>query len=131
MSNIVHNIKSKLTHSPKHPENDNSHHSSVDHTREDNVKGKDRDNEPTYSILPHPAKTNDPADLQHSDGLRHGGTMEAFHARDPYVPSEEIKKNMPLPSSHEELQARQAALTQDIGPEMPGQGTHQQQGHLM
>ena len=43
-------------------------------------------------------KTNDPADLQPSGGLRSGGPMEAFHARDPHVPNDEIKRNMPLPA---------------------------------
>ncbi|KAF8994040.1 hypothetical protein BDQ17DRAFT_1311813 [Cyathus striatus] len=70
-------------------------------------------NEPTYSIQPHPAKTNDPADLQPSGGLRNQGGMEAFHARDPYVPSKEIRDNLPEPLSREELQARTAALNND------------------
>lgn len=58
--------------------------------------------------------------------------MEAFHARDPYVPSEQIKNNMPAPlvrlmdgltmfemyltvfkQSHEELQSQKASLNQD------------------
>ncbi|KAF9475751.1 hypothetical protein BDN70DRAFT_787947, partial [Pholiota conissans] len=61
------------------------------------TQGSSQSQDPTYSILPHPAKTNDPADLQPSGGLRNAGGMEAFHARDPYVPSEEIKKSMPAP----------------------------------
>jgi uncharacterized membrane protein YgaE (UPF0421/DUF939 family) len=36
--------------------------------------------------------------------------MEIFHARDPFVPTEEMKKNIPLPASEEELQTRQAEL---------------------
>ncbi|PPQ76258.1 hypothetical protein CVT26_009847 [Gymnopilus dilepis] len=133
MSNIVNNIKSKLTHHSSHNQDgDNTHNPSVDSSAQDSGKGKEKGNEPTYSILPHPAKTNDPADLQPSGGLRSGGPMEAFHARDPHVPNDEIKRNMPLPASHEELQARQAALrTDNVGPEMPGQGTHHQQGHLL
>jgi hypothetical protein len=71
--------------------------------------------------------------------------MEAFHARDPYVPNEQIRNNLPEPfvrfpnlvsppemilmsriaQSREELQARQAALASEV----PGHGT--QQGNLM
>lgn len=70
--------------------------------------------------------------------------MEAFHARDPYVPNEQIRNNLPEPlvrfpslvlppdtifmsrpaQSREELQARQAALASEV----PGHGT--QQGNL-
>ncbi|KAF4610096.1 hypothetical protein D9613_010621 [Agrocybe pediades] len=96
MSNMLHNIKDKLS-------GDNSKSSN-------NTSSNNNNKEPTYSILPHPAKSNDPADLQPSGGLRHGGPMEAFHARDPYVPSEEIRNNMPAPRSREELHARQAQL---------------------
>ncbi|KAJ3514055.1 hypothetical protein NLJ89_g2592 [Agrocybe chaxingu] len=97
MSNFIHNMKTKLSGGSSPP---------------NKQPPKSKDNEPTFSILPHPAKTNDPADLQPpgSGGLRHGGPMEAFHARDPYVPSEEIKNNMPAPLSREELHARQAEL---------------------
>ncbi|KIJ98371.1 hypothetical protein K443DRAFT_680797 [Laccaria amethystina LaAM-08-1] len=67
--------------------------------------------EPSYSIQPHPAKTNDPADLQPpGGGLKSGGVMAAHHARDPYIPSDQIKNNLPEPLSREELQARAAEL---------------------
>ncbi|KAF8153250.1 hypothetical protein B0H34DRAFT_662461 [Crassisporium funariophilum] len=71
------------------------------------------DSEQSFSIQPHPAKTNDPADLQPSGGLRQGGAMDAFHARDPYVPSEQIRNNMPAPLSRDELHAKQASLNAD------------------
>ncbi|KJA21768.1 hypothetical protein HYPSUDRAFT_110536, partial [Hypholoma sublateritium FD-334 SS-4] len=67
-------------------------------------------NEPTFSILPHPAKTNDPADLQPSGGLRNNGAMDAFNTPGPFIPSEQIKNNLPEPLSHAELEARQASL---------------------
>ncbi|KIY52140.1 hypothetical protein FISHEDRAFT_70098 [Fistulina hepatica ATCC 64428] len=66
-------------------------------------------NEPTYSIQPHPAKTNDPADLQpkhQGGGLR--GAGHAFQAFD--VPGPQIPHDMPAAQSHDELQARQEQL---------------------
>ncbi|KAF8802358.1 hypothetical protein BYT27DRAFT_7196780 [Phlegmacium glaucopus] len=74
----------------------------------DNAAGTNT--EQSFSIQPHPAKTNDPADLQPSGGLRQGNAMDAFYARGPHVPSEDILKNLPEPLSREELQAKQAAL---------------------
>ncbi|KAL1727885.1 hypothetical protein EV714DRAFT_216331 [Schizophyllum commune] len=65
------------------------------------------------SIQPHPAKSNDPADLnppQPGGGMRHDGGMEAHHARDPHVPAPEVLSSLPEPATHEELQARQAEL---------------------
>ncbi|KAJ2919554.1 hypothetical protein MD484_g963, partial [Candolleomyces efflorescens] len=75
----------------------------------DNVSKKEQ----TFNILPHPAKSNDPADLQRdrNSGLQSGGApTQAFHARDPYVPSVQIRNNLPPPLSREELKAKQAKL---------------------
>ncbi|KAF5329999.1 hypothetical protein D9611_010417 [Ephemerocybe angulata] len=71
--------------------------------------------EQTFNILPHPAKSNDPADLQRgSDKMKSSNApMEAFHARDPHIPSEQIRNNLPEPLSREELRARQAELNKD------------------
>ncbi|KAF5310147.1 hypothetical protein D9619_010393 [Psilocybe cf. subviscida] len=77
--------------------------------------------EQQFSIQPHPATTNDPADLQPF----RDGKVDAFHAHEPYVPSDNIKSNMPAPLSREELQERQAALRSEV----PGHGT--QQGNLL
>ncbi|KAF8154578.1 hypothetical protein B0H34DRAFT_799346 [Crassisporium funariophilum] len=66
--------------------------------------------EPAFSIQPHPATTNDPADLQAPGGLKHNGAMDAFHARDPHVPSDTIRNNLPEPLTRKELHARQAEL---------------------
>ncbi|KAF9525219.1 hypothetical protein CPB83DRAFT_560356 [Crepidotus variabilis] len=81
-----------------------------------NLVGKDnhtesasqKNEEQQFSIQPHPAKSNDPADLQPHGGLRQGagGAAEAFHARDPYIPSDEVKQN--IPAGRDELRARQA-----------------------
>ncbi|KAF8504534.1 hypothetical protein F5888DRAFT_1656462 [Russula emetica] len=74
--------------------------------------------EQSFTIQPHPAKTNDPADL--TGGPQHGhvanpqaGTeayQKALHARDPHVPSEEILKSVEKPKTREELRARAAEL---------------------
>ncbi|KAG2014177.1 hypothetical protein CC2G_011020 [Coprinopsis cinerea AmutBmut pab1-1] len=93
-----------------------------------NSKSSKVGEEQQFHILPHPAKSNDPADLQPKQpqlGGRRGDAPEgaiacdapvnAFHARDPYVPSQEIRDNMPPASSREELQKRQAQLNQMQG----------------
>ncbi|KAI0682228.1 hypothetical protein C8Q76DRAFT_763560 [Earliella scabrosa] len=70
-------------------------------------------NEPTYGILPHPAKTNDPRDLeppQLGGGLNSNPEQGAFHAREPHVPSPQIANNLPPPQSREQLRARAAGL---------------------
>ncbi|KAL1741311.1 hypothetical protein HDZ31DRAFT_45728 [Schizophyllum fasciatum] len=69
--------------------------------------------EQAFHILPHPAKTNDPADLnppQPGGGLRSDPVQGAFHARDPHVPAPHILNNLPEPKGREELRARQAEL---------------------
>ncbi|TEB29630.1 hypothetical protein FA13DRAFT_1792947 [Coprinellus micaceus] len=88
-------------------------------------QNKGKKGEQTFNILPHPAKTNDPSDLspshpQYQPRKESRGHMtqsdapiEAFHARDPYVPSEEIRNNLPQAASREEMHARQAQLNKD------------------
>ncbi|KZT25881.1 hypothetical protein NEOLEDRAFT_1132881 [Neolentinus lepideus HHB14362 ss-1] len=69
--------------------------------------------EQSFNIQPHPAKTNDPRDLeppQPGGGLNSKPEYGALHARDPYVPSEEIKNSLPQPASRDELRARSAQL---------------------
>ncbi|KAJ7233866.1 hypothetical protein B0H12DRAFT_965550, partial [Mycena haematopus] len=68
--------------------------------------------DPSFSIQPHPAKTNDPADLmpEQTGGLASNPNEQAFHARDPHVPSQQILAGLEKPATHEELQARQAEL---------------------
>ncbi|TFK60940.1 hypothetical protein BDN72DRAFT_720723, partial [Pluteus cervinus] len=78
---------------------------------EDKIK-----NEQTFSILPHPAKTNDPADLnprtEKGGGLSSQALagIQAHHAKGPYVPSQDIVDNLPAPLSRDELDARAAEL---------------------
>ncbi|KAI0746804.1 hypothetical protein C8Q80DRAFT_1104974 [Daedaleopsis nitida] len=59
-------------------------------------------NESTFGILPHPAKTNDPRDLeppQPGGGLNSNPEYGAFHARGPHVPSPQIANNLPPPKA--------------------------------
>ncbi|ODN89693.1 hypothetical protein L198_06383 [Cryptococcus wingfieldii CBS 7118] len=66
-----------------------------------------------FNILPHPAKTNNPADLN-SEPAEHGGLQgagaNAYNAKGPYVPSKEIAEGLEQPKSREELQAEAAKL---------------------
>ncbi|KAF9044441.1 hypothetical protein BJ165DRAFT_1405257 [Panaeolus papilionaceus] len=72
--------------------------------------------EPTFNILPHPAKTNDPADLQpgQGGGIKYGsgGVFDAFNNPGPVIPDKQMQSNLPQPLSREELQAQQAQLNQ-------------------
>ncbi|KDR79150.1 hypothetical protein GALMADRAFT_208616 [Galerina marginata CBS 339.88] len=78
MSNILHNLKEKLAH---HGDHTSTHQDATHNVRtnltHDSVKGKDTVTEPTYA---HPAKTNDPANLDQPQGLLH-----------------DLKNNLPAP----------------------------------
>ncbi|KAI0266384.1 hypothetical protein BC834DRAFT_874326 [Gloeopeniophorella convolvens] len=93
MSNIIDKVKGKLA--PKHDQTSSSQ-------------------EQQYSIQPHPAKTNDPADLtegpQLGGGLNSNPEAGAFHARGPYVPPRDLTDGLEQPQSREELRARSADL---------------------
>ncbi|KAF8066724.1 hypothetical protein FPV67DRAFT_1449878 [Lyophyllum atratum] len=69
--------------------------------------------QPQYSIQPHPAKSNDPADLQRKEGLQSSDPMAAHHAREPHVPSREIQSNLEQPLGRDELRARGEELNKD------------------
>jgi len=61
-----------------------------------------------FGILPHPAKTNNPADLQ-SDPREHGGLQgagaNAYTAKGPHVPSQEIAEGLEKPKTRDEVSA--------------------------
>ena len=61
---------------------------------------------PAFNILPHPAKTNNPADLD-SEPAAHGGLqsagMNAYNAKGPHVVSDEVAKGLEEPKSREEV----------------------------
>jgi len=72
--------------------------------------------EPTFSIQPHPAKTNDPADLnpnpapQPGGGLQSSQAYQAHHATGPFIPDQQMMASLEQPKTREELHARQAEL---------------------
>ncbi|KAJ8579687.1 hypothetical protein M405DRAFT_835541 [Rhizopogon salebrosus TDB-379] len=70
--------------------------------------------EQQFGILPHPAKSNDPADLvggpRPGGGLSSKPDVHAFHARDPHVPNQEILNSLEAPKSREELHRRAEEL---------------------
>lgn len=52
-----------------------------------------------FTIQPHPATTNDPADLQRG----FGGDASAFNATGPHVPSAQIASSLEKPKTREEV----------------------------
>jgi hypothetical protein len=60
-----------------------------------------------FNILPHPAKTNDPSDLQRDDPESHGGLRSsnpnAAAMPGPHIPSKEVAENLEQPKSREEV----------------------------
>ncbi|WWD22722.1 hypothetical protein CI109_107215 [Kwoniella shandongensis] len=71
-----------------------------------------KNDEQSFNILPHPAKTNNPADLQ--DPAQHGGlqsaSANAYNAKGPHVPSKEVAEGLEKPKSRDELKAEAAKL---------------------
>ncbi|KAG6856682.1 hypothetical protein H0H87_001897 [Tephrocybe sp. NHM501043] len=70
--------------------------------------------EGTFSILPHPATTNDPQDLQRKrepgGGLQTSDPLAPHHAHGPVIPTREMLQNLEQPLSQDELRARAAEL---------------------
>ncbi|KAI0042768.1 hypothetical protein FA95DRAFT_532527 [Auriscalpium vulgare] len=97
MSHMFQNLKRKL--SPKR------------HSKEVQPQAQPKDSEQQFSIQPHPAKTNDPADLNRdTGGLQSQQPAGALHARDPHVPSPQIVNSLEAPAPRDELRARAAEL---------------------
>ncbi|KAF8496350.1 hypothetical protein JB92DRAFT_2990442 [Gautieria morchelliformis] len=87
-----------------------------------NIKDKDISNksatnntrtEQQFTILPHPAKTNDPRDLeppQPGAGLTSKPEIAAHHAHGPQILKEDIVNSLEKPISREELRKRAEEL---------------------
>jgi len=76
-------------------------------------KTSGHNDEQSFTTQPHPAKSNDPADLerpQGGTGLSSNPAIQAHHAKGPYIPSSELTNNLEQPASREELRARAAEL---------------------
>ncbi|KAI9633172.1 uncharacterized protein MKK02DRAFT_39148 [Dioszegia hungarica] len=73
----------------------------------------DNKEEQSFNILPHPAKTNNPSDLN-SEPAAHGGLQSAganaYTAKGPHVPSADIANSLEQPKSREELKAEAEKL---------------------
>ncbi|GAA5873872.1 hypothetical protein JCM3774_000708 [Rhodotorula dairenensis] len=80
----------------------------------------------TFTIQPHPAKTNDPNDLvENTAGLGSAPTLQDLKKAEanplggrgdhPYIPNEDLIKNLEAPKSRDELRARQEALNTPSG----------------
>ncbi|KAG9311437.1 hypothetical protein JVU11DRAFT_8550 [Chiua virens] len=65
-----------------------------------------------FNILPHPAKSNNPADLVEKGDplLGSNPAMMAHHARGPHIPSQEVLNKLDAPLSREELRKRAEEL---------------------
>ncbi|KIP04078.1 hypothetical protein PHLGIDRAFT_93951 [Phlebiopsis gigantea 11061_1 CR5-6] len=77
--------------------------------KEDEQHGEEQ----TFRTQPHPAKTNDPRDLeppQLGGGLNSNPEVQAFHTPGPYIPSSDLMNNVEPPKSRQELEARSQEL---------------------
>jgi len=85
----------------------------INKIKEKTSGSKGNKDEQQFSIQPHPAKSNNPAEVegpQVGGGLNSNPEMQAHHARGPHVPSQEIKNSLEQPLSRDELKARAAEL---------------------
>ncbi|OWZ59922.1 hypothetical protein AYX14_01404 [Cryptococcus neoformans] len=77
------------------------------------MSGNNDNSEKTFNILPHPAKTNNPADLT-GEPAEHGGlqsaSANAYNAKPPYIPNKEIAEGLEKPKTREELRAEAQQL---------------------
>ncbi|TCD69294.1 hypothetical protein EIP91_008049 [Steccherinum ochraceum] len=113
MSGLLNKIKEKTTSS--HSSSDSKHqHHDQSNVNQGTQTDRSNSNEPTYSIQPHPAKSEDPRDLeppQLGGGLNSNPEYGAFHARDPHVPNQAVLNEVKQPAaSRDELRARQEEL---------------------
>ncbi|CAD6575818.1 MAG: hypothetical protein TREMPRED_001500 [Tremellales sp. Tagirdzhanova-0007] len=72
-----------------------------------------QEEEQQFSILPHPAKTNNPSDLD-SEPATQGGlqsaSANAYNAKGPHVPSKDVADGLEKPKSRDELRAEAERL---------------------
>ncbi|GJE92465.1 hypothetical protein PsYK624_086190 [Phanerochaete sordida] len=69
--------------------------------------------EQQFHTQPHPAKSNDPRDLeppQLGGGLNTNPELQAFHTPGPYIPNPTMLQSAGQPEGREELRARAAEL---------------------
>ncbi|KAF7973349.1 hypothetical protein HWV62_15513 [Athelia sp. TMB] len=86
-------------------------------------KGDSNSSEQSFSIQPHPAKSNNPNELEAVNGqkwgggltserpdIQSGGGFQAHNAHGPQIPSQQLQAGLEEPASREELHARAAEL---------------------
>ncbi|WRT63247.1 uncharacterized protein IL334_000150 [Kwoniella shivajii] len=77
------------------------------------MSGDKKEQEQSFNILPHPAKSNNPSD-QSSEPAEHGGlqsaSYNAYNAKGPHIPSHEIQQGLEQPKSRDELKAEAEKL---------------------
>ncbi|KAI0343827.1 hypothetical protein BDW22DRAFT_1483801 [Trametopsis cervina] len=77
-------------------------------------KNEDKgEQEQQFSIQPHPAKTNDPQDLQppqEGGGLNSNHAYQTFQAPGPMIPNQQQLNSLGKPAGRDELSARSAEL---------------------
>ncbi|KAI0087149.1 hypothetical protein BDY19DRAFT_995227 [Irpex rosettiformis] len=77
---------------------------------------KSSEGEQQFTIQPHPAKTNDPRDLeppQLGGGLNSNPKQQAFNTPGPYIPKQDLLQGVEQPLSRDELKAKSAELNKD------------------
>ncbi|KAI5981548.1 hypothetical protein EDD15DRAFT_2183052 [Pisolithus albus] len=79
------------------------------------MSSNSRPSEQRFNILPHPAKTNNPADLDSTSrkDITENPAVLAHHARDPYIPSQDLVNKLDAPLSREELKKRSEELNRE------------------
>ncbi|ORX35058.1 hypothetical protein BD324DRAFT_633767 [Kockovaella imperatae] len=79
------------------------------------MSDNNKNEEQQFNILPHPAKTNNPADLV-SDPAGQGGLQgsgpNAFNAKEPHIPSQAVAQGLEQPKTRDELKAEAEKLNQ-------------------
>ncbi|POY74738.1 hypothetical protein BMF94_2214 [Rhodotorula taiwanensis] len=95
--------------------------------------GNDQPQEQQFSIQPHPATSNDPADIERQHGglggaptLQHlqGAQASPFGGRgdQPHIPNQDMLNNLEEPMNRDQLHARQEELNK------PGSGVNTPSG---
>lgn len=78
-----------------------------------------------FGILPHPAKTNNPSDLN-SEPATQGGlqsaSANAYNARGPHVPTEDVAEGLEKPKSRDEVSVPVVVSTDGLTLIVEGRG---------
>ncbi|TFY51493.1 hypothetical protein EVG20_g10977 [Dentipellis fragilis] len=126
MSKVIHNLVEKLKPQHHHKEAEPAPAAAAAPASEpapqselaSNTQPRSEPNaDQQFTIQPHPATTNDPADLEHpgqqlGGGLNSGNNPAVYMAPGPQIPTRDVSEALPPPAGSEELAARSAELNQ-------------------